>query len=341
MSYFDTKTGAAGGASDIPAPRFDGRAFAAAKLERVRQQVEDWKQTHLIGLSMVSIYPPEDEASVLYTKLKKRDAVSVGIQYSTKPISLHASRHEWLKEVMKCNRDPRVQALLVQKPAAVVYDALVQGKKGSKGKKGTGEEKGRGEEFSTWWSNIAETIEPRKDVDCLAPWSLFLLEKEAESVRKNTHAPKKNLDDWVLPATAQAVIDIACFAVGSVEALQTKKIVVIGRSVIVGRPAAAGFTILGAETKLISSKDSLPDILPNADIIVSATGVADLIAADSVKNGAVLIDVGAPKPEFQVACYDKASFYTPVPFGVGPVTRACLLENIFKLPTLAEYAMFR
>lgn len=323
MSDFDTKNSAV-----VPgdAKKFDGRSFAAAKLERVRQQVQDWQQTHLIGLTMVSIYPPEDEASVLYTKLKKRDALGVGIQYVTKPISLKASRHEWLKAVMQVNQDPKVQALLVQKPSGVVYEKVT---------------KGKGEEFSTWWNNIAEALEPRKDVDCLAPWSLFLLEKEAECVTVRKHAERDNLSEWILPATAQAVIDIALEAVGSVEALREKKVVVIGRSVIVGRPAAAGFTVLGAETQLVSSKDTLSEILPSADIIVTATGVADLIPADWVKEGSVLIDVGAPKPEFQIACYDKASFYTPVPYGVGPVTRACLLENVFKLPTLAEYATFR
>lgn len=311
---------------NLDAKKFDGRAFAAAKLERVRAQVLDWQQTHLIGLSMVSIYPPEDEASVLYTKLKKQDAAAVGISYVTKPISLKATRHEWLKAVMEVNQDKKVQALLVQKPSALVYDKVT---------------KEKGEEFSTWWNNIAEALEPRKDVDCLAPWSLFLLEKEAECVVEKKHVAHNNLGDWVLPATAQAVIDIALQAVGSVENLRTKKIVVIGRSVIVGRPAAAGFRVLGAETQLVSSKSDLAKVLPNADIIVTATGVADLIQADWIKEGSVLIDVGAPKPEFQSACYDKASFYTPVPYGVGPVTRACLLENVFKLPTLAEYAVFR
>jgi methylenetetrahydrofolate dehydrogenase (NADP+)/methenyltetrahydrofolate cyclohydrolase len=312
--------------TNIGAKKFDGRAFAAAKLERIRAQVLDWQQTHLIGLTMVSIYPPEDEASVLYTKLKKKDAAAVGISYVTKPISLKATRHEWLKAVMEVNQDKKVQALLVQKPSALVYEKITTGK---------------GEEFSTWWNNIAEALEPRKDVDCLAPWSLFLLEKEAECVVEKKHEAHTNLGDWVLPATAQAVIDIALDAVGSVEELRKKKIVVIGRSVIVGRPAAAGFRVLGAETELISSKSDLAKVLPSADIVVTATGVADLIAADWIKEGSVLIDVGAPKPEFQIACYDKASFYTPVPYGVGPVTRACLLENVFKLPTLAEYAVFR
>lgn len=321
MTDSDTKTSVASSAV-----RFDGRAFAAAKLERVRAQVLDWQQTHLIGLTMVSIYPPEDEASVLYTKLKKKDAAAVGISYVTKPISLKASRHEWLKAVMQVNQDKKIQALLVQKPSAVVYDKVT---------------KGKGEEFSTWWNNIAEALEPRKDVDCLAPWSLFLLEKEAECVVEKKHECTASLDEWVLPATAQAVIDIALEVVGSVDTLREKKIVVIGRSVIVGRPAAAGFRVLGAETELVSSKSDLSKVLPSADIIVTATGVADLIKADWIKEGSVLIDVGAPKPEFQAACYDKASFYTPVPYGVGPVTRACLLENVFKLPTLAEYAVFR
>jgi methylenetetrahydrofolate dehydrogenase (NADP+) / methenyltetrahydrofolate cyclohydrolase len=82
--------------------------------------------------------------------------------------------------------------------------------------------------------------------------------------------------------------------------------------------------------QLISSQDELQSRLSQMSIVVSATGKADLIEGPWLKPQAVLIDVGAPKPEFRADCYVASRFYTPVPFGVGPVTRYCLLENLFK-----------
>ncbi len=294
---------------------FDGRAFAQAKLQMVSLAVREQFQRTKKNLKIVSIYPFEDQASVLYTKLKKNDAAQVGIQYQTVPLSMKQSRHTWLRAVMQANHDDSVQAILVQKPSRESYDSFGDASL----------------DFSTWWQNIAEAIAPEKDIDGLAPMTLFSLESAAKrAVEKKEYLT--SLDSFLLPATAQAVIDIALFALhNSLEELRTRRVAVIGRSVIVGRPTAAGFSVLGAPTNLFSSKDNLAKLLPEYDVIVSATGQAGLIAADWVKPGSILIDVGAPVPEFQAACYEKASFYTPVPYGVGPVTRACLLENIFKL----------
>lgn len=307
---FDTKDFLVG-------PVFQGRAFAQAKLTPVRSKVEQWQAQHAWPLTVVSIYPQEDEASVLYTNLKKKDAARVGIRYQTVPLSLRVGRHAWLRAVMAANQDEKVQAILVQKPSRSAYETYA----------------GQGAlDFSTWWQNIAETIDPAKDIDGLAPLSLFSLEKLAEHVSTGQQPPLENLERCLLPATAQAVIDIA-LSVGNndVSWLRQQNIAVIGRSVIVGRPAAAGLTALGSEVKLLSSQHDLSQELPECDIIVSATGQSGLIAGSWVKPGSILIDVGAPTAEFQAECYERASVYTPVPYGVGPVTRACLLENIFKL----------
>lgn len=296
---------------------FDGRAFAQAKLQIVSQKVEESRQQTKKGLTIVSIYPFEDKASVLYTRLKKDDAAQVGIQYKTFPLSMKQSRHTWLRTVMEANQHSDIQAILVQKPSREAYSRFGDPSL----------------DFSTWWQNIAEAISPAKDIDGLAPMTLFTLETAAEqAIQRQKYLD--HLAQFLLPATAQAVIDIAFFAVeNSVAELRAKRVAVIGRSVIVGRPAAAGFRLLGAETELFSSEHDLAKELPQFDIVVSATGKSGLIQGDWLKSGSILIDVGAPVPEFQADCYAKAAFYTPVPYGVGPVTRACLLENIFKLET--------
>jgi methylenetetrahydrofolate dehydrogenase (NADP+)/methenyltetrahydrofolate cyclohydrolase len=312
---------------------FDGRLFAAQKLTELKRLVDEWQRQHKLGLTIVSIYPHEDEASVLYTKLKKQDALQAGINYKTVPLSLGDSRHVWLKAVMKANRDPKVQAILVQKPSRQAYEKYGLKHRIVSDEVRNGARSAKSLEFSTWWQNIAESISTAKDIDGLAPLTLFKLERMAEIVELKQRVRLGDLSEYLLPATAQAVVDIALFSQGNdLEKLRTKKIGVIGQSVIVGRPAVAGFQALGINTLQLTRKHDLSQELPECDVVVSATGKSDFIPAKWVKPGSVLIDVGAPKPEFQADCYSKAAFYTPVPFGVGPVTRACLLENLFKLP---------
>lgn len=297
--------------------RFDGRLFAKAKLARVAEKVTAWSLIKNRHPKMVSIFPFEDHASVTYTKLKKKDAESVGVGYEVQPLSMRAPREEWLKAIHAAARDQKTDGILVQKPSADRY-LQVNG--------------GGYDKFANWWSGIAESIPVEKDVDCLAPLSLFRLEQQAEQVVQGKHQPFDTLDAFVLPATAQAVVDIALDLSWKFDWLRKKKIVMIGRSVIVGKPATAAFRLLGVECDLISSKSDLEKNLKNADVIISASGKAGLVRADWVKEGSILIDVGAPFPEFETTCYDKAAAWTPVPGGVGPVTRACLLENLFKLP---------
>jgi methylenetetrahydrofolate dehydrogenase (NADP+)/methenyltetrahydrofolate cyclohydrolase len=93
---------------------------------------------------------------------------------------------------------------------------------------------------------------------------------------------------------------------------------------------AYGLRLLGVPVQLLSSQDDLSTQLRSATVVVSATGKSNFIQSDWLQPGEVLIDVGAPTPEFQPACYEQCRFYTPVPFGVGPLTRYCLLENLFK-----------
>lgn len=303
---------------------FDGKLFAREKLDRVAERVTELALQLGRAPRLVSIFPYEDHSSVTYTKLKKQDAESAGMVYDAQPLSLRAPREQWLKAVHAAARNRKVDGLLVQKPSAERF-LSVHG--------------GEYEHFSNWWSGIAESIPPEKDVDCLAPVSLFTLEQLSEQVRSGSRPVHADLQAFVFPATAQAVIDIALDLCWTLDQLRQKKVVVIGRSVIVGKPASFGFRLLGVECELVSSQSDLASILPSAGVIVSASGKANLVRGDWVKPGAVLIDVGAPAPEFSPDCQAKAAAWTPVPGGVGPVTRACLLENLFKLPAFRREAV--
>jgi methylenetetrahydrofolate dehydrogenase (NADP+) / methenyltetrahydrofolate cyclohydrolase len=157
-----------------------------------------------------------------------------------------------------------------------------------------------------------------KDVDCLTSRRLKRVVKG---------------EDDFLPATVAAVVKILAHSGISGPELAGKKVVVVGRSDIVGRPLAtflknhkAKVTVCHRQTKRLS------DYTQSAEVLISATGRPDLIKKNMVAKGAVVIDVGSPKGD---VCFEKvkkrAGFITPVPGGVGPVTVICLLENFIKL----------
>lgn len=166
------------------------------------------------------------------------------------------------------------------------------------------------------WDELTSAIDPKKDVDCLTRVNLDKLYKDESAF---------------LPATARAVVSILKVAVGSMEELTDKNIVIVGRSELVGKPLSSYLKNKTANLKMLGSQDNL-DILRDADVVISATGKANLITGDMVKNGVVVIDVGEPKGDVDFATVSpKASFITPVPGGVGPMTVVSLLENLVDL----------
>lgn len=300
---------------------FSGQAFADEKLARVAEWAAQWRLEHGRAPKIISIFPYEDTASARYTELKKQDAFQVGIEYVPRPLSLKDERSRWINEVLQASNDSRVEGVLIQKPSAKAFSRITELD---------------AEALPTWWAPLVESLAVEKDLDGLSPTTMFKLEHTAEQVEKNLDSALDDLDSFLLPATAQAVIDIALRSVhDDVDRLRQYSAAVIGRSVIVGRPAAAGLRILGLPVKLLSSQANLAVELNECQIIVSATGKSELIQAEWLQSSSTLIDVGAPKPEFAIGSTDKARFWTPVPRGVGPVTRACLLENLQKLQSIA------
>lgn len=140
----------------------------------------------------------------------------------------------------------------------------------------------------------------------------------------NSIAPEKDVDGlrsdtkFVHP-TAKAVIDIINFANGGLDMSGKLKCFVVGEKGMVGSAVTSEFKKLEYE---FASK------IEDADILVSATGKPKLITEDMIKKDAIVIDVGSPVGDCDLDLKSKASFITPVPGGVGPVTIACLLENL-------------
>lgn len=158
---------------------------------------------------------------------------------------------------------------------------------------------------------LAGQIKPEKDVDCLNPENIESL---------------INGRPVFLPAVVRAVLLI--LEKEKVK-LKGKKVVVVGASGFVGRPLVAHLKNLGAT--VIPCDEYTRDLgkwTKMGEILISATGVTGLIKKEMVKKGAIVIDVGSPKAEVDFRKVKKiASFITPVPGGVGPLTIVCLLEN--------------
>lgn len=160
---------------------------------------------------------------------------------------------------------------------------------------------------------ILGSIDPKKDVDCLTSENFNLL---------TSGNPR------FLPATVKAVLEVIRETGYEIRGAH---IVVVGVSNIVGKPLAIMLSNMGAIVTTCRSKTTnLGEHTQKADLLISATGVPNLIKGNMVKKGAVVIDVGSPRGDVDYKKVKKvASFITPVPGGVGPVTVVCLMENVF------------
>ena len=174
---------------------------------------------------------------------------------------------------------------------------------------------------------VRAALRPEKDIDGITDGSLA-------GVFTNT-------DLGYAPCTAQACMEILKYY--NVP-LSGKRAVVVGRSLVVGKPAAMMLDRENATVTLChTGTRDVADHMRRADVIVAAMGSAGFVTPDKIKDGAVLVDVGVSrvydeeagryriKGDVDKACYDKASAYTPNPGGVGPMTRAMLLANVVEM----------
>lgn len=265
----------------------DGKLVASAVKDEVAAAVADLDYTP--GLATVLV--GDDPASHTYVRGKRRDAEQVGIQsfHHELPASITQDELESLIDGLNANRD--VDGILVQLPLPGDLDSEA----------------------------IVERIDPAKDVDGLHPFSLGLLVLGKSGLRPCTPSGIVRILDHYGIRTAGA------------------RVVIVGRSFLVGRPLALMLSERGVDATVTVAHSRTEDLASetlDADILVAAAGSAALITADHVKAGAAVIDVGINRSDDGLVgdvdfdgVAEVAGAVTPVPGGVGPMTRAMLLVN--------------
>lgn len=295
---------------------FDGYDFASTKEALLRPRVAHLRQQGLQPF-IAAILFEEDAGSRLYTRLKREAAERVGIGYQVHSFSMTDPLESVAEQIKKLTQEPRVTGIIIQKPWRAWW-ADVTGKPI--------------DDFSAWWHQLVSSLDLAKDVDGLHPQTLAAIQ-----------AGTWHDQGLVLPATAKAVLDILGTAnmrlteIGLPTVSPEVPITILGRSDILGQPLYYELSNQGYKVEMIGSKELKQKIeqgicLRDRGVVISATGRMKLITGDLLAPGAVVIDVGEPKPDIDFETVSKvASFLTPVPGGVGPVTVVSLLENSVEL----------
>jgi len=293
---------------------FDGTTFAKTKELALTQAVAELRTKGKKSV-IASVYFTEDSGSQLYTQLKQAAATRVGIEYRLYPFSLQGKSETVVEQIQQLNQDTNVTGIIIQKPWQRTWQKAVLVE---------GEPKDVRQAYAAWWTYLTSALSLAKDVDGLHPSTM-------QAIEQGTRLQEGK----VMPATAQAVLEILKQAQELIA--PTAKYVLIGRSDLLGVPLYFELMSQGKNVELIGKRALDERIasgkkLLDADVVVSATGVADLITGDLLKEGVVVVDVGEPKPDVErSSVVEKAAFLTPVPGGVGPMTIVCLLENSVKL----------
>ena len=268
-----------------------GKEIASRRREDLAEKVKNYSGSGTPVLAVVLV--GEDEASEIYVRNKKKAAAAVGIGCEVMTFASSIGENALLEVIDELNENPHISGIIVQLPLPKQINSL----------------------------HVLSRIRPDKDVDGFSPYNAGLL--------------SYNHPDAFVAATPKGILALL-LAVG-IE-LAGKNVVIIGRSNIVGKPLAMLLTNHNCTVTLTHSKtQNLSEVVRQADIVVAACGRPKLVKADWLKEGAVVIDVGINRVDGRLCgdvdfeeAKEKASFITPVPGGVGPMTVAMLLENTFE-----------
>lgn len=271
----------------------DGRFVSDFLLKGVAREVKKLKRKRIVP-KLVIILVGNNPASLSYIRQKENAASKVGILHEQRNLSYTTTTAQLIAIIEKLNKDKAVHGILVQLPLPDAIAAPL----------------------------IIRAIDPMKDVDGFHAYNLgkMFLAEEFENLA---------------PCTPRGIIRLLEYYKIS---LAAKAVTIVGRSNIVGKPLSIMLINRDATVTVCHSKTkNLSFYTKNADILIAAVGRPKMIKANMVKRGAIVIDVGITKVENRLVgdldfdkLKQKASWITPVPGGVGPMTVACLMENVVR-----------
>ena len=282
----------------MSARTLDGLATASTIKQELKDKVAELKKRG-INPGLGTLLVGDDPGSHSYVSGKHRDCAEVGINSIRIDLPASSSKQDIIRAIADLNSSKDVTGYIIQLPLPVGIDSL----------------------------ELLELIDPDKDADGLHP---------------------VNLGRLVLNVSGELQSPVPCTPAGIVEllirhnvSLAGKQVAVLGRGITVGRPLGLLLTRKGIDatvTQLHSASENISDILQNADVIVAAIGVPHYVKPEWVKKGAAVLDVGITRVDGGTLVGDVdpkvsevAGYLSPNPGGVGPMTRAMLLQNVVQL----------
>jgi len=274
---------------------FEGKRLAGEMLDDLKSQALDFESKYNRKLTLAAVQIGDLAENSKYLSLKIKVFSQAGAEVKLFQYGSGKAVEEYISEIEKLNNDPTLDGIMIQLPLGSNVNDFDREK-------------------------IISTIDSSKDVDGMKEGSGFT-------------AP-------VVLAVLRALKEAGNYLELSSKSLS---ILVLGSHGFVGRKIMNNLVDRERGTKLtglgnyelmgidIESINRLKDEVKRADVVITTTGTSGLISADWVKNSFVGIDVGAPDAEFAEGCSEKASFMTPVPGGVGPLTISYLLGNLLKV----------
>ena len=275
----------------MSATSLDGKSLARKIRSELRDEVAEFIENNVTIPTLAAVLVGSDPASEVYVRYKRRDCEEVGIRSQLHRMPEETTQEELLTLIAKLNKSSEVHGILVQLPVPKQIDT----------------------------ERVLEAISPLKDVDAFHPENVGLLVQNRPLYLPCTpHGCVKLLQHYDIPTAG-------------------KQVVIIGRSDIVGKPLSIMLAQRGADATVTlchSRTQDLPSVTRQADILIVAIGRPNFVTADMVKPGATVIDVGINRTDDGLvgdvdfdAVKEVAGHLTPVPGGVGPLTRVMLLVN--------------
>lgn len=285
------------------AVKIDGKMVSARIKANLAERVASLKERG-VDPGLGTILVGSDPGSVKYVAGKHADCAEIGVNSIKKELPADATFEQIAEAVQELNADPDCTGYIVQLPLPKGIDE----------------------------NAIIDLIDPKKDADGMHPY---------------------NLGELVLHARGDITTPLPCTPRGVIELLNAydidldgKEVCVLGRGITIGRTVGLLLTRKAVNATVTLCHTGTKDVrkhMLEADVIIAAMGSAGFVKPEDIKEGAVLVDVGVSrvfdeeagryrvKGDVDKACYEKVSAYTPNPGGVGPMTRAMLLENVVEM----------